>query len=154
MSAIKIIAYQPHYKADFQRLSLEWLNEYDLYEDADGLVINDPETYIFAKGGRMFFAQIDEEIVGTITLMPQEENTYEILKFAVSKEYQKQGIGRILLTHCIQLARSLDATKIILETSTQLKGALKLYEKLGFQEVKSNHYNYTLSDYAMELILQ
>ena len=153
MNKINIIDYQPQYKDDFTRLSLEWLNAFDLYEEADGPIVYHPQEAILDKGGMIFFAQLDHEIVGTASLKPIGDNTYELMKLAVNKNNQGQGIGRLLVEHCLKKARELQVKKIMLESSTKLVGAIRLYKKLGFQEVKTTDYQYTLSDFRMELWL-
>lgn len=154
MNKINIIDYQPQYKEDFTRLSLEWLTAYDLYEEADGPIVYHPQEAILDKGGMIYFAQSGQAIVGTASIKPSESNhTYELMKLAVSKDHQGQGIGRLLVEHCLQKARELKVKKVILESSTKLEGAIRLYEKLGFQEVKMDSYQYTLSDLRMELWL-
>ena len=112
-----------------------------------------PQEAILDKGGMIFFAQLDHEIVGTASLKPIGDNTYELMKLAVNKNNQGQGIGRLLVEHCLKKARELQVKKIMLESSTKLVGAIRLYKKLGFQEVKTTDYQYTLSDFRMELWL-
>jgi ribosomal-protein-alanine N-acetyltransferase len=65
-----------------------------------------------------------------------------ILNLTVRPESQRQGIGRKLLTHFLQLARRHNADIVMLEVRPSNRKAIKLYEKLGFNEigVRSNYY--------------
>jgi putative acetyltransferase len=48
------------------------------------------------------------------------------------------GIGRLLLESAIAKARTLQALRIRLETSTRLPGAIHLYQSVGFRRVEPN----------------
>jgi ribosomal protein S18 acetylase RimI-like enzyme len=154
MKKIKVINYKPKYQQDYKRLSLDWLNENNLYEDADGYMLDHPKREVLDKGGFIYLAIIDTQIAGTITLIPSDNNSYEILKLGVSKNHQRLGIGRILMEHCIQQAKTFNAGKIILETNTKLESAIRLYTKLGFKEIVLQNNKYEMSDFKMELILK
>jgi len=65
-----------------------------------------------------------------------------ILNITVRPESQGQGIGSKLMKHFLQLARRHDADIVMLEVRPSNKAAIKLYEKLGFNEigVRRNYY--------------
>lgn len=65
-----------------------------------------------------------------------------ILNISVRPESQRQGIGSKLMKHFLQLARRHDADTVMLEVRPSNKLAIKLYEKLGFNEigVRRNYY--------------
>ncbi|MCH2021985.1 MAG: GNAT family N-acetyltransferase [Saprospiraceae bacterium] len=153
MKSFSIINYKPEYQQDYKLLSLEWLNENNLYEDADGLMLDFPKREVLNKGGFIFLAKVNEQITGTVTLLPTDNNTYEILKLGVNKNYQRIGIGRSLVEYCIDEAKKMDAKKIILETSSKLENAIRLYSKLGFKKTTLQNTKFELSDIKMELLL-
>ncbi|KAJ3353627.1 N-alpha-acetyltransferase 30 [Allomyces javanicus] len=51
---------------------------------------------------------------------------------AVSKAHRKRGIGRQLVQRAIKAMKDLGTDEIVLETEWDNKGALSLYENLGF----------------------
>jgi ribosomal-protein-alanine N-acetyltransferase len=65
-----------------------------------------------------------------------------ILNISVRPESRRQGIGSKLMKHFLQLARRHDADTVMLEVRPSNKLAIKLYEKLGFNEigVRRNYY--------------
>lgn len=65
-----------------------------------------------------------------------------ILNLTVRPESQRQGIGRKLMTHFLQLARRHNADIVMLEVRPSNTAAVHLYEKLGFNEVgvRRNYY--------------
>lgn len=153
MKELKIIPYEQQYHLAYKKLSLEWLEKFDLFEEADIPMIENPKATILNKGGFIFLAQYEDTIVGTIALKKVKSSNFELLKLGVNTNYQGLGIGKKLVTHCINFCKTKQAEKIILETNSKLESAIALYKKLGFQEVTLTNVNYELSDYKMELKL-
>lgn len=67
---LKIIPFDETASKDFYNLNIEWLDAYFYVEPFDEEVLSKPEHYIINKGGHIFFAKIDDMIVGTVALMP------------------------------------------------------------------------------------
>ncbi len=65
---VSIIAYAERYLQDFKRLNLEWLDKYDLTEQYDLEILDDPRGSILDKGGTIFMAMINERVVGSAGL--------------------------------------------------------------------------------------
>lgn len=150
---IDIINYKSEYKEKFKELSYEWLYKYELFEPEDELILNHPEKYILAKGGFIFLAKFKDEVIATISLIPKEDNIFELAKLAVTEKYQKNGIAKILLNKAIQTAKKQDAEKIILYSNSKLKKAYQLYKNFGFEDVKIGETVYETADVKMELKL-
>jgi hypothetical protein len=70
---IKIIPFEKQYALDFYNLNIEWLKTFFYVEPYDDEVLSKPETYIVNKGGHIFFAKLDNQIVGTVALIPTKE---------------------------------------------------------------------------------
>ena len=49
-AAIRIVDYDPRWRADFARLNIEWLECWFVVEPVDREVLGDPETHILAAG--------------------------------------------------------------------------------------------------------
>jgi [ribosomal protein S18]-alanine N-acetyltransferase len=58
-----------------------------------------------------------------------------ITLLGIHPEYQRQGLGELLLGALIDRARSIDMARATLEVRAANDGALHLYEKFGFQTV-------------------
>ncbi|MGA9853688.1 MAG: ribosomal protein S18-alanine N-acetyltransferase [Gammaproteobacteria bacterium] len=65
-----------------------------------------------------------------------------LLNICVAPEWQKQGYGRLLLEHFIELARERGAYQMLLEVRPSNKAALRLYRARGFEETgqRKNYY--------------
>ncbi|WP_378188442.1 GNAT family N-acetyltransferase [Aquimarina sp. W85] len=109
---------------------------------------------IINKGGFIFFAKIDDQIVGTFALIKMCNKVYELGKMAVSPNFRGQQIGQQLMMHCLIFAKEKGWNKLTLYFSTKLKNALHIYKKFGFNEIPlENNTPYLRSDIKMELIL-
>ena len=133
-SKLKIIHFSSSYSREFRDLNTEWLEKYFYVEPYDKVVLGNPQTYIIDKGGYIFFAKLNEQIVGTFALMKQEE-CFELSKMAVSPKYQGLKIGQKLLEKCITFSKEQGWNKIMLYSNTKLESAIYLYRKYGFEEV-------------------
>ena len=154
MADIKIVPYADQYKADIKKLNYEWLQKYFVVEPVDVEQLSDPKSHIIDKGGYIYFAQYNDEIVGTSSLLKVDVGHYELAKMAVTEKYKGLGIGKILIEHCINEAKLLNAQKLSLYSNTKLTPAIHLYEKYGFIEVPlPTDIHYERADIMMEKYL-
>lgn len=58
-----------------------------------------------------------------------------ILNICVAPERHRQGLGRLLLTHLIEVARRLHTELMLLEVRPSNRAAIALYSATGFNEV-------------------
>ena len=72
---------------------------------------------------------------------------------AVTEEAQGLGIGKVLLEHCLQIAKQNQASKLILYSNTKLENAIHLYRKYGFKEIPLEAGHYERANIKMELAL-
>ena len=123
-------------------------------EDEDFNTLQNPESYILAKSGEIFFAVLDQEVIGTAAMIPTSDKVFELAKMAVRKDFQGRGVGKLLLKRCISFAKERNALEIFLLTNDVLKPALNLYLSSGF--VLNDEYDderYERGNTKMHLIL-
>ena len=83
---------------------------------------------------RDFFICEDKgEIIGASALHILWENLAEIRSVAVSKEYQKKGIGKKLIECCLKEAKALGVEKVFALTYNP-----KFFKKFGFKDIDKN----------------
>jgi ribosomal protein S18 acetylase RimI-like enzyme len=149
---LKIVSFQPGYKLDFKRLNEEWLNEYFEIEKEDIKVLGNPEKYILQNGGTIFFALSNKRVVGTVAVTHHKNNKYELNKMAVTKSFQGNSIGGLLMKNAINFAKKKKAKQLYLETNRNLHAAIHLYEKFGFKmEAPPKDSKYKRSNLKMSL---
>ena len=68
---------------------------------------------------------------------------YEVLTLATDINKRRRGIGTLLLTKLINLAKKDKVLRVILEVSENNIAAVSMYEKLGFKKIskRKNYYN-------------
>ena len=76
----------------------------------------------------------NEVIIGYALVMMVLDEAH-LLNLSVAKTYQKQGLGRILLEHMIQIAKNNQAANMFLEVRPSNISAIALYENMGFNEM-------------------
>lgn len=157
LTEITIVPFKRKYKSDFIRINREWLKKYfedEGLEKEDERLLNNPEKEIINKGGEIFFAILNNEVVGTCALIKINDYSFELAKMGVTKKAQGKQIGKKLTLTSIGYAVEQGAVKLILSTSIKLVAALNLYKKLGFKEkVKKDDRRYKRALIYMELDL-
>jgi putative acetyltransferase len=90
-------------------------------------------------GNAYFVCEIEGTIVGgggiahTVGL---PSDIVELARVYLLPDARGKGIGKTLILHCETIAKTLGYRKIYLETTHELKIAIPLYEKLGYQYIE------------------
>ena len=119
--------------------------------DAD---LQDIEANYLQRGG--LFEVIEDSranLLGSFGLYPINETTCELRKMYFIPSARGLGLGKYLLERVIARARALGFKQIVLETSSKLIAANRLYTKFGFKPVDSDHLA-SRADQAYSLDLQ
>jgi len=84
--------------------------------------------------------ELNGEIVGGGGIYPTDGlpgDTCELVKMYLLPQARGLGLGKIMIEKCIEQAREKGFSKIYLETMPELKQALNVYAKFGFEHLKS-----------------
>ncbi|MFC4321348.1 GNAT family N-acetyltransferase [Litchfieldia salsa] len=94
------------------------------------------------SGVELIVAEEDGIILGSVALFPPNSNAYEgfldeldhaeIRLLAVDPAARGQGVGKALVTECIQRTKQKDQKAIGLHTGEFMNSAIVLYKSLGF----------------------
>lgn len=106
-----------------------------------GFAIVDPEVdhmfEAYSKPGHAYFVlERDGRIVGGAgvgALVGGEPGVCELRKMYFLQEARGRGEGQRMLKRCLEAAKALGYRTMYLETLNTMTGAMKLYERLGFQ---------------------
>ncbi len=86
--------------------------------------------------GTLLVAECDGQLVGAITLFRQwrgaQEGTASIRLLAVPPQHRGAGIGRALMAHSIDIARSDHKRRVVLTVTQEMEHARDLTERMGF----------------------
>lgn len=67
-----------------------------------------------------------------------ENSVCELQKMYLSPKARGKGYGKVLFNICLKEAKKLGFKKCYLESASQLKTAIQLYEKSGFQHLEKS----------------
>ena len=150
---IEIIPFSQDLKEHIKTLNLEWLSRYFKVEKKDELMLSNPQEEIIDKGGLIFYAKHNDEIIGTVSLMKVDNATFELSKMAVSDKFQGFGIGNKLLLYAFDVAKQNNIKKLVLYSNRLLVPAIHLYTKFGFIETVLEDGVYERANIKMEKII-
>jgi|SRR5882672_7952291 len=86
-----------------------------------------------------------EQYIGTLTLASLQTTTrYSgyIDHVVVDQEYEKQGVGELLVRNAILMGKLFGMSRLDLTSSASKIAAQKLYEKTGFQKRSTNNWRF------------
>ena len=150
---IEIIDYEDQYHSDFKKMNLDYLDKYHLTESHDMLILDDPRGTVLENNGFLWLAKAGGEIVGTVGILNEGHDTFELIKMCVAEKWRGKGISKLLMETCLQKVKELGGKRLILFSNHQLQTALKLYEKYGFKNVEVKDSPFETADVKMELAL-
>ena len=135
MSDFEIIPFNDKLVKFFIDFNIEWLESFFEVEPYDYKILQNCEELIINKGGFIFFAKYENEIIGTFAFINRGENIFELAKMAVKKDQRSKGYGNRMLEFIISFGKKNNWKKIYLYSSTNLKNSIYLYKKYSFKEV-------------------
>jgi putative acetyltransferase len=100
--------------------------------------VSDMEAAYSKPRTAYFVCEVNGQVVGGGGVAPLEGgdvNTCELKKMYFLPEGRGKGWGQAVLTKCLQAAREIGFQYCYLETFNTMHGAMKLYEKNGFQKI-------------------
>ena len=147
---VKIIDFAENLHEPIKTLNYEWLEKFFKVEERDVLSLSNPKQQIIDKGGFIFYAMLDDQVVGTASLLKLNNYVFELSKMAVTESARGYGIGKLLVQHCVDYAKKLHLKKLILYSNTKLASAIHLYRKFGFIEVSLEDGVYERANIKME----
>lgn len=98
----------------------------------------DALSELFQKPRSVYYVAETEEgqITGGGGIYPTEglpEDTCELVKMYLLPEARGKGLGKSIIERCLETAKSYGFKQIYIESMPELKQALKVYEKFGFE---------------------
>ena len=90
---------------------------------------------------KLVTVEYEKNLVGYGVMLISSDESH-ILNLCVHPDYQSIGLGKQLLKHFLELAKTHNISRIFLETRPTNFKAIKLYLDLGFNEIgrRRNYY--------------
>lgn len=151
---MRVIPYQECYRKDFIALNIEWIERYFTPEAADYEVLDNVDA-LLERGGMIYFAVEDGQVLATCMAMPLGGGVWELCKLAAAGQYTGKGAGSAAFGACMSYAADHGAEKITLISNRRLAPALHIYKKFGFREVPLNkaYWGFARADIEFEYVV-
>lgn len=91
--------------------------------------------------GRLYLAYDNKTPVGCVAMRPMNDNSCELKRLYVKKEYRGKHIGSSLIEKIVSEAKFLKYKGIYLDTLSTLTASVELYKKYGFYLIEPYRYN-------------
>jgi putative acetyltransferase len=92
---------------------------------------------LFQEPGSMYYVVEDNgQILGGGGIFPSEglpAETCELVKMYLKPEARGKGIGKLLIEKCLEFAKGFGYLQVYIETMPELRKAVSIYEKFGFE---------------------
>ncbi len=112
---------------------LIYAREYGLDTTFEPYVAKPLADFVLGGAGRLWIAEDDARIVGSIALVEAGEQIGQLRWFLVVPEARGSGLGKRLLDAALAYARERGLSHIFLWSFADLTDALRLYERAGFK---------------------
>jgi len=92
---------------------------------------------LFQEPGSIYYtAHHGEQVLGGAGIYPSEgllQGTCELVKMYLKPEARNLGLGKKLIDTCLEFAKGFGYIQVYIETMPELRKAVSVYEKYGFQ---------------------
>jgi aminoglycoside 6'-N-acetyltransferase I len=123
-----------------------WLDEpfpYDL------LVLSDVNRALidgYLLRSRLYLMEVANQVVGVGVWQVYDEGVGEILNIAIAPDYQKKGLGKVLLQSMADAAQGCGVRRLLIATGNPSIRQIALYQQQGFDLIDIDR-NYFLRHY-------
>jgi len=106
------------------------------FQGIDDEMARFPDGYEF-----LLLAKLGDKPVGAVALKKHDKNVCEMKRLFVLSSAQGTGTGRKLCERLLDEAKEQGYTTMLLDSLKRLETAVKLYQKLGFEEIEPYNFN-------------
>ncbi len=134
---IRIVPYTDAQKTAFADIFIPWLTSMTGKppEPEDVRAVTELREFYIDPGGMVFYAYLDDKIIGCIAVRKLSVDIFEFCKLVVLDEAKGLGIGKRLVQETIDFARSKGGKLMALQSFKRLELALGMYKRMGFADI-------------------
>ncbi|MCP1145917.1 GNAT family N-acetyltransferase [Lysinibacillus endophyticus] len=102
------------------------------------------ETELSTTSSQFYFVYVNDEVAGYLKVNTNEaevgQDCIEIERIYLKTNYQKHGLGKLLLNKAVEIALQLNRKKIWLGVWEKNDNAIAFYKKMGFIQTGSHSF--------------
>ncbi|KZE75714.1 GNAT family acetyltransferase [Paenibacillus elgii] len=109
--------------------------------------LNQLEKELSNSSSQFFFVYVDHEVAGYLKVNVNDaqseemgDESLEIERFYIKKNFQKHGLGKYLLNQAIEIAMECNKKQIWLGVWERNENAIAFYEKMGFVQTGAHSF--------------
>ena len=106
-----------------------YIDEFGFEEHREIIKNQDNNEYIKQGGTFLLATDEDDNIIGTIAIMRNNDENVELKRLYVRKDYRGQGVSVALYDEILKVCRENNYRKIFLGTFEKMEKAIKFYIK-------------------------
>ncbi len=137
MENVQIRRYELEDKEAIKALNKESIEEFgNSFRRPNFPDLDEIEQVYLENNGEFLVATKEGEVIGIGALKKISDEMAEVKRMRISPDFQRQGIGKLILDELEKRARELGYKTLELETSINQPGAQTFYIKNGYNETK------------------
>jgi GNAT superfamily N-acetyltransferase len=115
-----------------------YAREYGLDTTFEPYVAKPLADFVLAGNGRLWVAELNERIVGSIAVVDADNGEGQLRWFLLAPDARGTGAGRRLLDTALAYCREQRMPRVFLWSFSDLAAALTLYERAGFKVTETH----------------
>ncbi|HWB44569.1 MAG TPA: GNAT family N-acetyltransferase [Hyphomicrobiaceae bacterium] len=135
---------------------VHFAREYGLDTTFEPYVARTLADFVLDGAGCLWIAEAEGRVLGTIAIVHAGQNVAQLRWFLLVPEARGQGVGKRLLNEALGYCRAHQMQRVFLHTFTDLKDAIRLYQRAGFtvaEEMRNWLWGAQRIEWRMELLL-